>query len=136
MERSNHQFSEWIRLALENDFSSNSIGKSWRGWNMGPCLKEHKLWMYLGVTDIFSALHLRWNKPRKEMAGWRTWSFGKRSPAIVSDGHESRTTLTNTLNRNKMGEEHKYQLDNCEHATQHSTVTENNRWAPNQTSKT
>lgn len=62
------------------------------------------------------------------MAVWRAWSVGKRSPAIALDGRESRTTVEmNILSRKKMEEEHKYQLDNFEHATQHSTLTENSR---------
>lgn len=63
------------------------------------------------------------------MAGWRAWSFGESSPvtALKAD-HESRTTMEiNILNRNKMEEERKYQLDNFEHATRHSALTENNR---------
>lgn len=61
------------------------------------------------------------------MAGWKAWGFGKSSPAIALDDQESRATMEmNILNRNKMEEEHKYQLDNFEHATQHSTLTENN----------
>lgn len=49
-------------------------------------------------------------------------------PLIALDGHESRTTgEMNILNKNKMEGEHKYQLDNFEHVTQHSALTENNR---------
>lgn len=54
--------------------------------------------------------------------------FWESIPADALTDRESRTTVgMNVLNRNKAEEEHKYQLDNFERATQHSALTENNR---------
>lgn len=113
-------------------FPRYPFGQSWRHWNLDcswACGLMLERWRHVGSSGFVSALHLRWNKLSEEMAGWRVESVEKEAlplPLMTMQGEPLWLTL---LSRNKAEEEHKYQLGSLQHATHHSTLTENDRWA-------